>query len=502
MIEQTQCPKCPSSDGYTVYEDHAHCYVCKYHVTFNKEKPVEGTSKQIVPWRGISEKTFKKYGSYTEVASDGEPLAQVFPWGEAQLHRRFTDEKKNRFYWRGPVSPGVYGKDAFSPGSSKAITITEGAMDAMSVYEMMGWPAVAVKSVDSAKADLKADYDYINSFEKIYLCFDSDEPGQKAFSSVAQMFDFNKVYRVRMDRLKDANEYLQEKAQEEFKRVWWNSKRFTPDNIISSYSEIDKLLNEAPVEAHAAYPFKRLQEMTFGMRPGEVILLKAMEGIGKTEFIRAIEYNVLKETDHNIGIIHLEENKTRSIKGLAGYQLQMPVHLPDTTLDPKQVSDAYRTLTRRDDRLNIYSHFGSEDPDDILNGIRFMAGVLDCRLIFLDHISMIVSGIETEDERKKLDYISTQLKMMAEQLQFTLVEISHVNDAGLTRGSRNISKAADLVLSLNRDITAENEQTRNTTALVIEKNRFAGLTGPAGAVFFDRETFTLIDSELDFGVPF
>jgi twinkle protein len=316
------------------------------------------------------------------------------------------------------------------------------------------------------------------------------------------MFDFNKVYRVRMDRLKDANEYLQEKAQEEFKRVWWNSKRFTPDNIISSYSEIDKLLNEAPVEAHAAYPFKRLQEMTFGMRPGEVILLKAMEGIGKTEFIRAIEYNVLKETDHNIGIIHLEENKTRSIKGLAGYQLQMPVHLPDTTLDPKQVSDAYRTLTRRDDRLNIYSHFGSEDPDDILNGIRFMAGVLDCRLIFLDHISMIVSGIETEDERKKLDYISTQLKMMAEQLQFTLVEISHVNDAGLTRGSRNISKAADLVLSLNRDITAENEQTRNTTALVIEKNRFAGLTGPAGAVFFDRETFTLIDSELDFGVPF
>lgn len=463
---------------------------------------MEGTSKQVLPWRGISERTFKKYGSYTEVSAEGEPLSQVMPWGEAQLHRLFTEEKKKRFYWRGSVTPGVFGKEAFSPGSSKAITITEGALDAMSVHEMMGWPAVAIKSVDSAKSDLKADYEYINSFEKIYLCFDSDEPGQKAFTTAAMMFDFNKVYRVRMDRLKDANEYLQEGAQEEFKRVWWNSKRFTPDNIISAYSEIDNLLDEAPLEAHAGYPFKRLQEMTYGMRPGEVILLKAMEGIGKTEFIRAIEYHVLKETNHNVGIIHLEENKTRAIKGLAGYELKMPVHLPDSTLDPQQVKDAYRALTRRDDRLNLYSHFGSEDPDDILNGIRFMAGVLDCRLIFLDHVSMIVSGIETEDERKKLDYISTQLKMMAEQYGFTLVEISHVNDAGLTRGSRNISKAADLVIKMERNITAENEQERNTTSLIVEKNRFAGLTGPAGAVYFDRETFTLIDGEENFGVPF
>jgi len=88
---------------------------------------------------------------------------------------------------------------------------------------------------------------------------------------------------------------------------------------------------------------------------------------------------------------------------------------------------------------------------------------------------------------------------MCEQLQFTLVEISHVNDAGLTRGSRNISKAADLVLSIHRNLTAETEQERNTMSLIIEKNRYSGLTGPAGAVYFDRETFMLSDTE---GLPF
>lgn len=461
---------------------------------------VTETSLQIVPWRGISAKTMSKYNTLTAVAEDGKPHHIKFPWGtDCWLHRLIDDKK---FYFKGEVRPGLFGRPAFSSGDGKAITITEGALDAMSVYEMLGWPAVAIRSADSVRADLKADYDFVNSFEKIYLCFDSDEPGQRAFNEAAQMFDFNKVYRVRMDRLKDANEYLQDGAKEEFKRIWWNAKRFTPDNIISSYSEIDGLLDEAPLVAHAGYPFKRLQEMTYGMRPGEVILLKAMEGIGKTEFIRAIEYHVLKNTDHNIGIIHLEENKIRSIKGLAGYELKMPVHLPDVTLDPQQVKDAYRNLTRRDDRLNIYSHFGSEDPDDILNGLRFMAGVCDCRVLFLDHISMIVSGIETEDERKKLDYISTQLKMMAEQLGFTLVEISHVNDQGLTRGSRNISKAADLVLRMERNITAENENERNTTVLTVEKNRFAGLTGPAGAVYFDRGTFMLQDADDSFGVPF
>jgi twinkle protein len=196
-----------------------------------------------------------------------------------------------------------------------------------------------------------------------------------------------------------------------------------------------------------------------------------------------------------VGIIHLEENKARTLKGLAGIELRIPVHLPDAQVDPREVKDVLKKLIKRDDRLHVYSHFGSDDPDVILDTIRFMAGACECRIIFLDHITMLATGLQEKDERQTLDYISTRLGSMVNELKFHLVLISHVNDVGQTRGSRNISKIANTRVDMFRDITSPDEGIRNTTQLSVSKNRFASITGPAGTLWFDRATFTLNEIE-------
>jgi hypothetical protein len=71
--------------------------------------------------------------------------------------------------------------------------------------------------------------------------------------------------------------------------------------------------------------------------------------------------------------------------------------------------------------------------------------------------------------------------------------ISHVNDNGQTRGSRNISKIAHTVIDISRDKLAESEEIRNTTFLTVEKNRFGSKTGPGGKLFFDPVTFKIND---------
>jgi hypothetical protein len=110
---------------------------------------------------------------------------------------------------------------------------------------------------------------------------------------------------------------------------------------------------------------------------------------------------------------------------------------------------------------------------------------------------MLVTGFaETEqDERKTLDRISTRLAMMTRELDFTLFLVSHVNDEGRTRGSRNIAKVADLIVHLERDIEAMDTDERNTTKLVCRGNRFAGKTGPAGQLVFDPKTFKIKEKE-------
>lgn len=472
----------------------------------DKRPPDLNTLKwQYAPHRGVSKKTFEFLECKIGIDEYG-PQVLSFPYPSGRVLMK-TLEKKG-FFWDKAAKEehtggDLFAQDRFPAGSARAITVTEGALDTASVLEMFDrkYPVVGVKSAQSAKSECSAAYEYLNSFEKIYLCFDSDGPGQEAAKAVARLFDFNKVYLVEMAK-KDANEYLDGGEAEAFRKTWWASRRFVPEGILASFSEFDDVIDNDQDKPSIPYPWPSLQDMTYGIRTGEVVLLTAMEGQGKTEFFRAIEHHVLKTTDENIGVIHLEENKARTVKGLVGYEVKKPVHLPTADISKEEIKKVFRNLSGRDERVHLYSHYGSDDPDAILSTVRFMAGACGCKRVFLDHITMVVSGLAGDDERRALDYISTRLAMMTEELDFTLFMISHVNDEGKTRGSRNISKIADLRIDLSRDATAEDEVVRNTTTLTVTKNRYAGKTGPGGKLYFNPETYVLEPVENDSGLPF
>lgn len=487
------CPCGSSSDAYSENLDGSgKCFSCGKFFKSNRElMETDKFTIEFVPWRGVTKDTMEKYKSITKVDHEGNPVEIGFFYKEGTYKVRSLSSKS--FRSSGDMrNAHLFGKEIFGPGSGASIIITEGEMDAMSAYQMLGVPAVSVRSASSALDDCKKEWEYLNSFTRIYIAFDADDPGREAVTKVCSLFDNTKVFIVKLSpEHKDANGYLQAGVVNEFRNAWNSAKRYVPDNIISSFNEIKHALGEKPKEALCSYPYAKLQEMTYGMRGGEAILIKALEGVGKTEIIRSIEYHVLKETDYNVGIIHLEEPKHRTIKGLAGYELNVPVHLPDSNISNDEVFEAYKAVAKRDERVHIYSHFGSDDPDVVLGTIRFLVAVCGCKFIFLDHISILISGMEDDDERRKLDYISTRLKMMAEELDFCLLFISHVNDMGLTRGSRNISKVSDLVLKIDRNLVALTEEERNTTMLTVEKNRFGSTTGPAGKLIFDRFSFKI-----------
>ncbi len=472
-----------------------------------KEEDLNNFSYQYIGDRGISKDTYRFYGSKTKITDDGVPVDREYPYGPKGSKVRNLAEKK--FHCTGDFNQALplYGMDKFNSGQAMAITITEGEEDAHAVYEMLGskYPSVSVTSSSSARTDCEAAYDYINSFEKIYLCFDNDIPGQKAMKQVAGLFDPNKVYVVKMDKYKDANDYLMNKDSKSFVGTWYNSKRFMPKGIVSSFDEVDAILDKEKESGVATYPFHTLQDMTYGIRTGEVVLFKAKEKIGKTEVFRALEYHLLQTTNENLGVIHLEEEEKRTVQGVVSYQLKKPAHLPDCGLSSQDQKQAFRDATGRENRMYFYSHFGSDDPDTILDVIRYLVKVCKCKFIFLDHITMLVTGFENDDERRKLDYISTRLAMMTVELDFCLFMISHVNDNGDTRGSRNIPKVASLIINLERNIEADTIEGRNKTRMTVQGNRFASKSGPAGTLWFDPTSFTireLTEEDLHDGEPF
>lgn len=482
------CPLCDSSDAYSLYNDgHGYCFSCgEVHPKTHSQGEF---TYEFLPGRGITANTYAFYDAKTKINSAGEPVAIGYSYAGDSYKIRDLMEK--RFWTRGEINKaGLYGKDKFSAGGYKWVIITEGEEDAHSYYQVLHGPVVSVQSSSSAARDCTIDRTWLNAFETIYLAFDGDEPGRQACDEVARLFDPNRIKHIKFTKRKDANEHLAAGEGEELKTLFWNARKYQPQKIVTSIVEFETILQEEQKDGWP-YPFPELTNMTYGIRCGESVLITAQEGVGKTEIMHAIEHKILKEfPDVNVGAIYLEEPKRRHLQSLAGIELQCPVHLPDSGRSDADILCALKKVLHsdtRDERLYLYSHFGSDDPDVLLDVVRFLASSRSCSVILLDHITMCVSGLAGEDERRALDYLATRLEMMVKELNFALILVSHVNDEGRTRGSRYISKIADIRIDASRDLIASDPLVRNTVKLTVAKNRFSGRTGPAGEYEFVPE---------------
>lgn len=495
------CPCKRSSDAYAIDENGVgFCFSCSKLFTGDKEVDDKNVvsdllKRTLFPHRGLNANTLSKYGIVTRLL-DGQPVETAFVYPKGAVKLRSMTEKKFRSVGQ-MNNETLFGKNIFDKNSKQSITITEGEYDAASVYQMLNGKtaAVSVRSGSSAYKDVSAEYEYINSFEKIVLCFDNDDVGKQAAQSIAGLFDFEKVYRLELTKHKDANAYLQEGDTVAFVEAWQGCKRYTPDAILSTFDDFKKALVQTQATKLADYPVQQLQDKLGGMHEQEVIVFKGDEGIGKTEIFRLLEHHLLRNTNLSVGIIHLEESVSEAMQGLVSYHIKGAVNLNNGLMNDDEVFEAFKDIVGgKENRVFFHDSYDFDDENNFLDNVRFLVSVCGCKVVLFDHISWLATGGDNEDERKKLDRISQRLKILAKELKFCLIEISHVNDDGKTRGSRNITKVANTVVDMSRDVKNPIASERNKLYLVIEKARMRGAeTGPAGFVEWNPATHNLED---------
>ena len=87
------------------------------------------------------------------------------------------------------------------------------------------------------------------------------------------------------------------------------------------------------------------------------------------------------------------------------------MHLNHTLVDVAELKEAWDEVAS--DNLYLYDHFGSTDSDNLLNKIRYMNKALGCDYIFLDHLSIVMSGASASlDERRLIDNTITNLRTL------------------------------------------------------------------------------------------
>tara|TARA_B100000287_G_scaffold122477_1_gene114366 strand:+ start:31615 stop:33192 length:1578 start_codon:yes stop_codon:yes gene_type:complete len=522
FIRHEPCPECGSSDANGVYDDKSSfCFSCKTYKPKPNEKRVklteiskkDKTFKKALPkgevkglrHRGISEETCRKFGYLTAI-NKNEMAAYRNKAGAVVAYKIRTPDKK--FSIIGDTNKlQLFGQHLWNTG--KKLVITEGEIDAMTVSQIQNhkWATVSLPNgAAAAKRAIQNNWDYVNQFGEIILMLDMDTQGQQAAQEIAELLPVGKAKIARLP-MKDANECLLKNKADEVITAIFQARAYRPDGIIAA-NDIRASISVDDAASSIAYPYEKLTQVTKGLRK-ELVTITAGSGIGKSTLVREIAYH-LHQAGEKIGMIMLEESNKRTLLGLIGIHLSKNICVDRSLATDEEIDQAFGELfPNMDKQVYLYDHFGSTDVDLICNKITYMAKALDIKWIILDHISILISGLATGDERKLIDMAMTKLRTLVQELEIGLIIVSHLRRPegdkghedgakvrlGQLRGSHAIAQLSDICITLQVDAEAPDGNIRHLHVL---KNRFTGETGFAGSVNYDIDKGRLTDQLINF----
>lgn len=524
FVAHEPCPACGSADNLARYTDgHGYCFGCQHYVhaqggavAQRREPKVGGDlvagDYRPIEARKLDEATLKKF-DYRRGEFNGQPCHAATYYdhtGTAVAQKIRLPGKK--FTWLGdPRKAVLYGQQLWKEGGRK-IVVTEGEIDALSMAQVQGlkWPVVSVPNgaAGAAKSVAKAT-DFLESFQEVVFMFDMDEPGRAAAVECAELLTPGKA-RIAELPLKDANEMLVAGRTEELVSAMWQAKVYRPDGIISA-ADTWQLVLADDTHSSIPYPWLDLNEKTRGLRLAEIVTVCAGTGVGKSTACREWAHHLIQRGER-VGYIALEETVKRTVLGFMSIELNKPLHYDRDGLTEAQLREAWEK-TAGTERIFLYDHWGSIESEHLLRKVRQMVRGCGVQWIILDHISIVISGIESTNERKDLDVAMTKLRKLAQELNIGIVLVSHLKrrdgnkgheqgaEVSLSdlRGSQSIAQLSDIVVAMERDQQAE--EGANVAQLRILKNRYTGDTGPAGSVVYNKETGRLTEMHPFEAVP-
>lgn len=506
--------------------------------------------------RGIRKEICEKFGVRAALSEkDGKTVeAYYFPSYNQKgkligyMRQDITKNKDEKGHWTaiGSVSINnkLFGQNVAEGINRKRnnLVITEGAWDAISCYQALidnvkgtryeGLEPFVVSiplgTANAVEAILHNE-EYVKSHDSLTIYFDDDYctpkelkqgimKGHEAREAVANAFVGSGIALMTVspdDGLKDASDYMQAgKSTELAKLVQFGKRAYSAEKIVkASEISLETLLEPRP-EGIYVNAFPKLMDKIHGFRPRELCLLTSPSNTGKSTVL-SLFANAFVDAGEKIGMIYLEETNKETMQRLVAHKLRVNyLKFKDKPLElasMEEIQTAYDDIVNND-KLVMLSHFGSMPVSELMNKIKHMHLVEGCKYILLDHLSMVISGLETDNERKQLDIVMTELAAFCAANEVCVIAVSHINRTGASqfqapkgkenepywvqvtkeqmRGSSSLEQLSFIILGLEPQIMPD--RSRGNVRLTVLKNRPWGYLGVADEFKIDEETWDVV----------
>jgi len=285
----------------------------------------------------------------------------------------------------------------------------------------------------------------------------------------------------------DVNEIV-DRAQAEIYDV--TERRTTEDFVVlesllqPTMDEIDAIASQGGIARGVPTGFTDLDEVTNGLHPGQMIVIAARPGMGKStlglDFLRSCS---IKNRMASV-VFSLEMSKSEIVMRLLSAEAK--IKLTDMR-SGRMSDDDWTRLARRMSEISEAPLYIDDSPNLTMMEIRAKARRLkqksDLKLIVIDYLQLMTSGKKVESRQQEVSEFSRQLKLLAKELEVPVVAMSQLNRGPEQRTDKKpmlsdlresgaIEQDADMVILLHRPDAFERDDPRGGEAdLILAKHR-------------------------------
>ncbi|WP_439671452.1 SF4 helicase domain-containing protein [Cupriavidus necator] len=360
-------------------------------------KPAGRVLEYLMTERKLSPETIQAF----KVGASKDDDTIIFPYlrgGELVNVKHLALQRdpagKKKTWQAADAEPCLFGWDLIAD-DAKAVLITEGELDAMSLYQY-GLGALSINQGAGNHQWIDSDFDRLERFQEIFLWFDNDEPGQKGAKEVANRLGLDRCRIVRF-HLKDANEALQQGTTiDEISAALDSAERIEPADLRTPdayLNEVLALFHDGPVnQSGATMPWPAWADRV-RLRPGELSIWTGISGHGKSDLLGQVVINLVKQGER--ACFFSGEIKPAKL-------LRHLVVQACATCSPTEpfIRAAHEWMNGA---IWLYDHVGSIDQDSLLEAFRYAAKRYRVTHFVID--SLMKCGIAEDDYKAQKGFV-------------------------------------------------------------------------------------------------
>jgi replicative DNA helicase len=234
-----------------------------------------------------------------------------------------------------------------------------------------------------------------------------------------------------------------------------------------------------------------LDAMTHGLHGGQLVILAARPGVGKSTFALDIARNAA--INHKQPVLFFSLEMGRAEIAMRLLSAESDIYLQSMRKGTMSRDDWKKMASVRGN-ISDAPLFIDDSPNLTLVEIRAkarrLAKQLGLKLIVLDYLQLLSSGKKVENRQQEVSEFSRSLKLLAKELGIPVIAISQLNRGAVDkadkkpelyhlRESGSLEQDADVVFLLHREDMGQKDHERAGEAdIIVAKQR----NGPTGTV--------------------